>query len=225
MVNSIYRWFLFTLKVENNNPLSFLNVLVSKHVSTIVFRKAYSVSLSDYPSQQNMAVFSTYVYHAILTFSDPSNLSIELNYLKPVVFFRGYNRSVINKALGKFKKNKRSACHSDSCPDSVASDFYSSISFKISEMLSCFGFEFSFKPVSKIKFYSPKSPILTQNRSWSIIFNVLLLFFFYTCQTRRWVKVRLDEHRRKVKMRRFTAHPLFLIVDMTSLIFTLQRLV
>ena len=38
-------------------------------------------------------------------------------------------------------------------------------SFKISKILSCFGFKVSLRPVNKIKFFSPKDPIPIENLS------------------------------------------------------------
>ena len=80
----------FTLEVEKDNSLPFLDILVSKDTdrfSTTVLRKSFSVSLpphalSNHPPRQKMAAFYTYVYRALHTCSDPSNLSNELNYLK-----------------------------------------------------------------------------------------------------------------------------------------------
>ena len=42
-----------------------------------------------------------YVYRALPFCSDPSNLSNEINYLKPLALSRGYNPSVVDKALNK----------------------------------------------------------------------------------------------------------------------------
>ena len=106
----------FTLEVEKDNSLSFLDVLFSKDIdwfSSTVFRKSFSSSLSNHPPQQKMAVFYTYVYHALHICSDASNPCNELNCLKSLALTQGYILSVINKALTKFKKPKHSVCHSD----------------------------------------------------------------------------------------------------------------
>ena len=95
-MNSIDPCIQFTLEIENDNPLPFLDVLVSKDIdrfSTTVFRKSFSVSLpphalSNHPPQQKMAAFYTYVYRALHICSDPSNLSNELNYLKSLALSR-----------------------------------------------------------------------------------------------------------------------------------------
>ena len=48
---------------------------------------------------------------------------------------------------------------------SMSQSSSSSISFKITKILSRFGFKVSFRPVNKIKFSSPKDPIPIENQS------------------------------------------------------------
>ena len=65
--------------------------------------KSFSVclllhALSNHPLEQKMATFYVYVYRASHICSDPSNLSNELNYLKPLALPWGHNPSVIDKA-------------------------------------------------------------------------------------------------------------------------------
>ena len=70
-----------------------------------------------------MATFYTYFYRALHICSDPSSLSNELNYLKSLAVSRGYNPSVIDKALNKFKKFKRPVYHSDSSLNPIVLHF------------------------------------------------------------------------------------------------------
>ena len=75
----------FSLEVEKDNCLSFLDVLVSNHFnqfSTNVLRKSFSVSLQCHAHsnhlQQKIAAFYTYVYRVLQICSDPSNLDNEI---------------------------------------------------------------------------------------------------------------------------------------------------
>ena len=111
-----------------------------------------------------MAVFYTYVYHALHICSDSSNLSNELYYLKSFAISRKYNLSIIEKALNKFKNPKRSVCPSNPSRNRVILPFYSSIFFKTYEILSHFSFKVYFKPVNEINFSPLKDPIPTGNR-------------------------------------------------------------
>ena len=51
-----------------------------------------------------------YFYRVLQICSDTFNLPNEFNILKSLAVSRGYNPSVIDKALNKFKKPKRTAC-------------------------------------------------------------------------------------------------------------------
>ena len=112
LINSIDSSVQFALAVQKDNSLSFLDVLVSKDIyqfSTTVFRQSISVSLtphvpSNHPPQLKMAAIYIQVYRAINIVSDHSNLSNELNYIQSLPFFRGYNTSIIDKALNKCSK-------------------------------------------------------------------------------------------------------------------------
>ena len=183
-VNSIDHCIQFIFEVESDKSLSFLNVLVSKHIdgfSTMVFRKSFWISLPlhalcNHAPQQKIFAFYTYVYRALHICSDPSNLSNEFNYLKSLALSRGHNPFIINKALKKIKKPKSSICHSV-CPcfNPFVLLFYSFIFFffKIFKIFSRFGFKVSFKPVNKIKLSSPKDPIPTTK--WFLFYSLIFL--------------------------------------------------
>ena len=122
-----------------------------------------------------MAAFYTYVYHALHICSDPFNLPNELKFLKSLGLSRDYSRSVIDKALSKFKKSKHSFCHSDPCLNPVILSFYPSLSFKSSKIFSRFGYKVSFRPVNKIKFSLLKILFLLRTGVAFILFHVLLV--------------------------------------------------
>ena len=156
-------------------------------------------ALSYQPSQQKMAVFSSYIYHALHIYFDPCKLSNELNYLKSFTLAWGCILSVIDKVLNKFKKSKHSLCHSDPCLNPVVLPSYNSIPFKISKIFSCFGFKISFRTVNKIKISSPKDPVPFETRSGIYCIICSSSTFGHISQTRRRPKAWLDEHRLKVQ--------------------------
>ena len=91
---------------DSKHIVPFSITIFRKSFSITVFRKPFLVflpphALYNYPSQQKIAFFYTYVYRALHICSDPSNLSNEINYLKSLALSRGYNPSVIDKALNK----------------------------------------------------------------------------------------------------------------------------
>ena len=96
LVSLIHSCIQFTLEVENNSSLSFLDDSVFEHIhpfSTTVFRKSLSVSLlphclSNHLFVQKMAVIYTYVYPSLHICSYLSNLCNELNNLKSLALSR-----------------------------------------------------------------------------------------------------------------------------------------
>ena len=107
LVNLIDSCNQFTSEVENNNSLSFLDVLVAKDIdrfSMTVLRKSFSVSLlphalSNHSPQQKIAAFYTYVYRALHICSDPSNFSNELDYLNFLLFLKNTGLLSLTKHL------------------------------------------------------------------------------------------------------------------------------
>ena len=81
-------------------------------------------------------------------------------------------------------RNLNTICHSDSYLNSIVLPFYSLIAFKISIILSCFGFKVCFRPVNKIKFSSPKDPIPIENRSGIYFISCSSCNLGYIDQTR-----------------------------------------
>ena len=179
----MHEQFLCFLEIANNSMQILLNVvhsIIDAHFQTVnkvhkkkkyMFRKIFPPhALPNHPPQQKMAAFYTYVYQALHICSDPSNLSKKLHYFKSLALSQSYNPSIIQKALNKFKKPKHSVCHPDPCLNPVLLPFCSSISFKISKILSCFCFKISFRHPKKIIFSSPKDPIPIEN--WSGIYFI-----------------------------------------------------
>ena len=55
------------------------------------------------PPSQKMAVFYTFVNRASNTGSDPTSFNSEIQYLKPIALDRGYDSSIVDKALFKLQ--------------------------------------------------------------------------------------------------------------------------
>ena len=208
LVNSIDPCIQFTHEEESNNKLSFLDVLVSKNgsvFSTSVFRKPFSVSMpphvnSSHPWQQKVSAFYSYTYRALRLCSDPQSLKSEVAFLKSLAVYRGYNPSIIDVALRKFNKPvHESTLHSKvfNSKNVVILPFYSRLSYKISRILSRFGFRIVFKPVNKVCFPLPKDPIPSFDR-WGVYRIPCECGLAYVSQTKRALKLRVGEHKRYV---------------------------
>ena len=99
------------------------------------------------------------------------------NYLKSLAFNRRYMQSIIDKALNKFKELKCSVCLSDVYPNSMVLPFYSSISFKITKILSQFGLKVSINFLTNSNYYLLNTLFLMRTDVVSISFLPSLVFF------------------------------------------------
>ena len=151
----------------------------------------FSCSFQSSSSTEN-AAFHAYVFRHLHIFSDLSDPSNEVNYLKCQAISRRYNLSMTTKSLNKFKNLNCLVCHwKEICGNFVVLLFYSTISFKISKILSHFGFNVCFKLVSKIKLSALKDPIPSENW-WGIIFtSCSSCDLGYIDQTKRRLKCKL----------------------------------
>ena len=140
LVNLIVVTFNSLLKLK----ISALDAFISQHIdrfSNIVFKKSLSISFlphihSKYRPLQKMPAFYAYVYPALHICSNPSDISSELNYLWSLLLFL---ESKIPLSLIKPWTNLRSqkiVCLFGSCLNSVTLPLCSSVSFKISKILS-----------------------------------------------------------------------------------------
>ena len=114
----------FAYKIDNNCILPFFDTLVShtdEGFSISVYRKHFAVSLPQYthschPPSQKMAVFYTFVNSALNICPDPISFNSEIQYLKAIALDRGYNPSIVDKALFKLQ-NPRTSLSSHSNPN------------------------------------------------------------------------------------------------------------
>ena len=98
-INFIDPFIQFTLEIENNNQLAFLDVLITRfddYFTTTVFRKSFADSLPPYNlsphhPKQKRADFCTYVHRAVNICSTDYLLQNELNYIKAVAIDQGYS--------------------------------------------------------------------------------------------------------------------------------------
>ena len=146
---------------------------------------------SNHPRQQRVSAFYTYANRALRICPDYSSLNSETNFLKYLALSRGYNPSIIDRAVWKFGKSRVSSSIDASAFNVVVLYFFSSLCYKVSNLLSRFGFRVVFRPV-KFNFPSLRDPISVENR-WSVYFNPRERDLDYIDQTRPALRFRLKE--------------------------------
>ena len=206
IMNSIDPSIQFTYETETDNRLPFLDVLVSRNGSTFetsVYRKPFAVSLpphfnSSHPPKQKFAAFNTYVHRAIKICSNQDLLNAELNYLRAVAIDRGFSPKIVDRAVTKFSTPRDRKPISDSVHNLAVIPYYPIVSSKIAKILKKFNFKTVFVPINKLKFTNTKDKIPVLN-NWGIYQIFCQCGLSYIGQTKRALKIRLNEHRNNVK--------------------------
>ncbi|XP_054709828.1 uncharacterized protein LOC129219457 [Uloborus diversus] len=206
-LNSIDPCIQFTIEMETDSSLSFLDVFITKsndEFMTSVFRKPFAVTLpphkcSSHPPNQKLASFKAFVFRALNICSSSNSLSAELSYLKAVAFDRGYSPSIIDSIYNKFIKPSHSEkVSASSASYTIVLPYYPKVSHQVAKILKKFGFDTAFSPVNKIKFTNLKDPIDCHS-NWGIYSISCKCGLGYVGQTKRALKHRLKEHENYVK--------------------------
>ncbi|CAF1497588.1 unnamed protein product, partial [Didymodactylos carnosus] len=113
-VNQLHKQIKFTLEIEKDGVLAFLDVLIMKQndiYETTVYRKKTNTNLymkwdSISPRYQKIALIKSLVTRALRICSNQQLLDIELAWLKPVLNENGYPKALIEKIIElTMKKN------------------------------------------------------------------------------------------------------------------------
>lgn len=208
-LNSIDPCIQFTAEIEVNNEISFLDVLIRRDLvfSTKVFRKECTIlrpphSSSSHPFSQKMSAMYSFVLRAINLCSEQSSLLDELNFLKSMASDRGFNPSVIDKAVKKLTRNKPVSTltrfSSYRTVPTITLPFFGRLSTKFANVLKQFSFQVVYRPVNKLQFIPTKDPV-PASRHWGVYRIPCECGLEYIGQTRRALQVRVSEHKRYVK--------------------------
>ena len=97
-----------------------------------------------------MAAFYTFVNHALNICSDPISFNNEIQYLNTIALDKGYNPSIINKALFKLQ-NPRISQPPHSNPNiNIILPFFPNSNFSIAKILKHRNFKVIFYPSNKL---------------------------------------------------------------------------
>lgn len=121
-MNLIHPAIIFTVELENNNSINFLDLTIRKTVNKLefsIYRKPTQTdhlipSSSSHPFQHKMAALYCYTNRLLNIPMSHSNFNKELNILKQLAFNNGYNPNIIHNIINKmnFKFRRRLAFNS-----------------------------------------------------------------------------------------------------------------
>ncbi|XP_046395746.1 uncharacterized protein LOC124163008 [Ischnura elegans] len=152
----------FTMEIEENNRLPFLDVLVSRRTDGTlghsVYRKPTHTDLylhgrSHHHPSQRMAVMKS-LFHRAVCISDKDSLAPELKRLRKTFQQNGYDERQISKALKRTISKTNSRREDGERDDRTAKaclPYISSVSGKVARILKRFNIQAIHKPPKKIR--------------------------------------------------------------------------
>ena len=106
----------FTLKIEKENKLNFLDFSLTKNVDEKkfefdIYRKPTTTDLvipadSHHPRPQKMASFNAFVHRLLTIPLSDENFKKEVNTIKHIATSNGYNSSIVKKLINKHQSHK-----------------------------------------------------------------------------------------------------------------------
>lgn len=108
-INNIHPNIKFTIEIENNNSINFLDLTISrkenKHVFSIFHKPTHTDTTihksSCHPTQHKHAAFYSMIHRLITVPMINTNFQKELNIIKQIAINNGYTTQLINKILNK----------------------------------------------------------------------------------------------------------------------------
>ena len=209
----------FTMEVEANDCLPFLDVLVTRNTNGTldhsVYRKPthtdrYLNGFSHHHPAQKQAVISTLVRRAV-TITHPRHLHTELDHLTRVLSENNYPNHLVRKTIAKHLRPGGTG-RIDMVDPPVSTAFLPYIqgtTDRIGRILGKYNIKSIFKPLTKVSDLLPsikdKLPPLTAPGVYSI---PCACGSAYIGETKRPISVRLSEHERCTRLRQITGSAL-----------------
>jgi hypothetical protein len=203
-VNSIHHNIKFTMEVEKNRSLLFLDVLVSRRpdgsLGHTVYRKPTHTDLylhaksAHHPAQKTGVLYS--LIHRARRLSDADSLDKEIQHLKETFIKNGYSNQDIRRALQK----KDEPRPKQEKPVAVARlPYQRAASHKVSRLLAKFNIQTVHIPAKNFHLLRPAKDKLGL-RTAGIYGISCECGKVYVGQTGRTIEARLKEHRRHVRL-------------------------
>ena len=213
----------FTMEVEQNNQIPFLDVLVKRNEDGTLGHQVYRkpthtdrylhATSHHHPSQKN-SVISSLIYRA-LTISEPSSLNEELEHLNRVLTENGYNSKDINQTTLRLK-NKISSLTNIEMPNEEEKEeeegkkwtilpYVQGTTEHISRILSKHNIKVIAKPQRKIAQLLPNPKDRRPRLETSGVYKIpCSCGKAYIGETGRKISTRIKEHQRCAKYGHFT---------------------
>ena len=210
-MNSQHPNILFTMEVEKNGRLPFLDILIYRRengrLGHSVYRKPTHTDLylngrSHHPPSQRRSVLST-LFHRARAISDSDCLAQEINHLKKTFRQNGYNKGEISSALRRAFSDRESAREDEERQEPEARagiPYVSTVSGKISRILKRHGIESFFRPCTKLRDQLVRAKDPCGLATPGIYQIPCECGEVYLGETGRTIATRIKEHRRHFRL-------------------------
>ena len=212
-VNSISPNVKFTLELEDNNSLAFLDVYVKRTVNsklwTTIYQKPthtdrYLQFDSHHPLHHKLAVART-LYHRIDShIQNPSERKSHFDLTKKTLTLNGFPARFTHP-FSKSKTDKPAASTQLTFSGFTTLPYIKGVSDKIKRILLETGVQVAFKPFLTIGRFLPSlKDEINHNEKSNLVYEVPCQNcpFVYIGQTKRDLKSRIKEHQRAIKFQR-----------------------
>ena len=208
-INELHPNINFTMEIESNNSINFLDLTISKHSNFhdfAIFRKPSHTDMvihnsSYHPRSHKLAAFHSMIHRLSSVPLNNDNFSSELNIIKQIAVNNGYSPKIIDSLLKK-KTFQQAKPHIYPKAVSETTKFFTStfcgnLSQKISEYLKPLNFKSAFKTNNSLgKFIiNTKHKTDLDKRSGVYKLSCNSCPKFYIGQSGRMFKTRISEHK------------------------------
>lgn len=159
-LNKIHKNMQFTLEIEENHSINFLDLTITqsdKNLKFKIYRKPTATDLtihstSHHPQTQKMAAYNSFVYRLLTVPLSPEDYNKELLVIKQIAMSNGYTSTMVDKLIEKFKRKLECKSHENNKETKtyVSAEFGISTSNKLKNELAKNNTVVSFKTSNKL---------------------------------------------------------------------------
>jgi hypothetical protein len=221
-LNSQHRNIQFTMEIEQNNQLPFLDVLVKKNEDGTLGHRVYRkpthtdrylhATSHHHPTQKN-SVISSLIYRA-LTISEPTSLNEELEHLNQVLTKNGYKSKDIHRTTERLKNKISNSTNMNTSSEKEEEKevkkwtilpYLQGTTERISRILGKHNIKVIFKPQNKIAQLLPNPKDSRPHLETPGVYRIpCSCGKVYIGETGRKISTRIKEHQRSAKYCHFS---------------------
>lgn len=215
-LNNIHPCIKFTMEIEMNNSIPFLDLNIKKSKDKLefsIYHKATSTDLvipyhSNHPQSHKLAAFHSLLHRLFHMPLNQTDFFLELNYIKQIAVNNHYPLSLINKLYFKYvsksiNKNLIPTKINEKEKKYFSLSFYDTVSYRIANIFKKHNIILSYKTTSPLRKFlvnsKDKIPILHRSGVYCLSCNHPGCNTCYIGQSGRRIATRVSEHNKIIE--------------------------